>query len=979
MSRHLSVGLAIVVLCAFGILVDAGGPREAAGAVRSLPGFTVNALMPFDDGSTSAVPLLFTVNFLGLPFSTVFVNNNGNITFDAPLSTFTPMDLTSTQRQIIAPFWADVDTRGFVSLGNIVTYGTDLVNGRTAFGVTWTTVGYFNSHTDKRNTFQLVLIDRSDTGSGNFDIEFNYEQIRWETGDASGGLSGLGGSSARVGFSNGTGIPGTFFELPGSAIPGSFLDSSPTGGLVANRRNSPVDGRYLFVVREGTVLSQFQLTVGKLGNGNGTVTGPGIECGTVCTGSFNPGTRLQATAAPGSSFAGWGGACGGTSLCVLGMSADTTLTARFVKIPKGVGVQTGGANADSVNPVVSGNGQFVAYESTATTLTSDCTTAGRQIYLRDRATGVITCISRSPNGLPGNGPSMLPAISADGQIIAFQSTAANLASPCGAGTSQIFVHDRTTGTTTCASVAIGGGTAGNLASQQAALSADGRFVAFRSLAGNLGSCGNSVGQIFVRDRQAGATSCVSLAGGVQGTGPSANPVLSGDGRFVAFDSTATNLAIPCISSGQQIFVRDRTGGVTTCESVSPSNGQGDAPSLAPALDASGNVLAWESTATNLADPCADGVFSQIFVRDRTTGITSCASVTPDGSPGDGPSTKATLSANGGRLAFVSRATNLFSSGVPAPSAFTIRQPPSDTDQVLGSDIGATGSEDGLSTSATETLSESGSGDLGAASSSNPALSADGSVAVFDSTAQNLTSGAPPVQNVLSVQATGRARFTAPAQGTQLNLDAPTVVTINWTVVGGAALYGVEFTGANRPFANPNAAGPDPVNGFGGAGGAFAAPGTSVTGALDPSVPPGVYQIRVLGLSAGLQPIGTFSDALTLVLGFSQRPAFISPASGSVFGAGASLTLAWTPVPGAVQYGMEFTGANRQFANPNGATNDPVNGFGGAGGGSLVTGTGFTVTLPAGIPPGSYQVRVIGLTAALAPVGVFSDAVTVVFP
>jgi List-Bact-rpt repeat protein/WD40 repeat protein len=717
------------------------------------------------------------------------------------------------------------------------------------------------------------------------------------------------------------------------------------------------------------------VAVGKVGNGNGTVTGPGIECGTQCTGSFNPGTRLQATAAPGSSFAGWGGACGGTALCILGMSADATVTARFVRIPKGVGLQTAGANADSVNPVVSGNGQFVAYESAATTLTGNCP-SGRQIYLRDLATGVITCISRSPGGLPGNGPSMLPAISADGQIITFQSLATNLGS-CPNGVGQIFVHARQAGTTTCVSLA--GGGQGDGLSEHAALSADGRFVAFRSLATNLGSCPNGLGQIFVRDRQTSTTTCVSLAGGGQGDGPSANPVLSGDGRFAAFDSAATNLDGACFSGSRQIFVRDRNALTTTCESISPGGGEGDSPSLAPALDASGNVLAFESTATNLAGPCTDGVFSQIFVRDRTTGITGCGSVAPDGSPGDGPSTQATLSANGRRLAFVSRATNLFISGVPPPAALAIRGTPSDTDQVLGSDVGATGTGDELEVSSTETLSESGAGDLGGASSDNPTLNDDGSVTAFDSAAQNLTNGETTTQNVLTVQASGRARFTAPAQGTQLNLDAPTVVTINWTVVGGAAQYGVEFTGVNRQFANPNAAGPDPVNGFGGAGGAFAVPGTSVTGALDPSIPPGVYQVRVLGLSASLQPIGTFSDALTLVLGFSQRPAFISPASGTVLAAGTALTLAWTPVPGAVQYGLEFTGANRQFANPNGTANDPVNGFGGAGGGSLATGTGFTVTLPAGIPPGSYQVRVIGLTATLALVGVFSDAVTVVAP
>ena len=104
------------------------------------------------------------------------------------------------------------------------------------------------------NSFQAVLIDRFDTGPGNFDVEFNYEQMVWESGQASGGDSfGLGGDSARVGFSNGTGNTGTFFELPGSAINGAFLDSNLSTGLIHNSLNSDVLGRYVFEAREGSI------------------------------------------------------------------------------------------------------------------------------------------------------------------------------------------------------------------------------------------------------------------------------------------------------------------------------------------------------------------------------------------------------------------------------------------------------------------------------------------------------------------------------------------------------------------------------------------------------------------------------------------------------------------------------------------------------------------------------------------------------
>jgi len=218
-----------------------------ADAIR--PGFNANTLPGTDDGSVGPVNLGFTANFFGNLHTSTYVNNNGNITFGGPLGTFTPFDLTSTGQQIIAPFFADVDTRS----GNPTQYGTGTVNGRNAFGVTWSLVDYYTTgNSPQLNSFQLVLIDRADTGAGNFDIEFNYDQIRWETGDASFGVNGLGGSSARVGFSNGSGLPNTFFELPGSAIPGSFLDSNVTTGLIY-QTNVGVPGRMVFQARNGSV------------------------------------------------------------------------------------------------------------------------------------------------------------------------------------------------------------------------------------------------------------------------------------------------------------------------------------------------------------------------------------------------------------------------------------------------------------------------------------------------------------------------------------------------------------------------------------------------------------------------------------------------------------------------------------------------------------------------------------------------------
>ena len=221
-----------------------------AQAVRANPGFNANSTARNDDGSSAEVALGFEVNFFGERFTTAYVNTNGNITFGGSLSTFTPQGLTGSPLRIIAPFWADVDTRAAGSA--LVTHGNDTVDGHRAFGVNWVNVGYYGNHDDKLNSFQLVLIERLDIGPGNFDIEFNYDRILWETGDASGGSGGLGGTSASAGYSNGSGKEEDSFEILGSRINGIFLDNN-RNGLRYRRLNSTVRGRLRFFVREGSV------------------------------------------------------------------------------------------------------------------------------------------------------------------------------------------------------------------------------------------------------------------------------------------------------------------------------------------------------------------------------------------------------------------------------------------------------------------------------------------------------------------------------------------------------------------------------------------------------------------------------------------------------------------------------------------------------------------------------------------------------
>jgi hypothetical protein len=251
-SRPLSCTVLGIGLMALSVMTIA--PLRAAAII---PVSLANTLPPNDDDSTAAVPLgiggASGINFFGNSFTDVFVNNNGNLTFGGPLSQFTPNGLaTGVGLPIIAPFFADVDTRG--SGSQPVMYGSAVVNGRNAFVADYINVGYFDSHANKLNSFQAILTDRSDTGAGNFDIEFNYNQILWETGDASGGVNGLGGISAAVGYSNGLSLNTVFFQLPGSLVPGALIDGGPNSLVGNTLGGSGVLGRYDFQVRSGAVV-----------------------------------------------------------------------------------------------------------------------------------------------------------------------------------------------------------------------------------------------------------------------------------------------------------------------------------------------------------------------------------------------------------------------------------------------------------------------------------------------------------------------------------------------------------------------------------------------------------------------------------------------------------------------------------------------------------------------------------------------------
>ena len=316
---------------------------------------------------------------------------------------------------------------------------------------------------------------------------------------------------------------------------------------------------------------------------------------------------------------------------------------------------------DSLAPSISADGRFIAFTSMATNLAENqCDNGFNQIYVRDRISGTTGCVSVNSSGHAANQHSDASSISADGTLIAFDSAAANLAgNKCDNGFNHIFVHDLTTGTTTCVSVRTNGDE-GNGDSFDPSISADGRVVVFQSTATNLASrCNNGNSHIYVHNRVTGETSCASVNNdGQQSNGNSALAKVSGDGRFVAFQSNSTNVTTRCNNGHAQIFVRDTVEERTTCSSIDNQGNQGNNDSVQPSISSNGRFVAFSSNATNLAGNRCTGGNMQVFVRDRADEKTKCAALGPKNVEGNGNSSSPSISANGSLVTFESDANNL---------------------------------------------------------------------------------------------------------------------------------------------------------------------------------------------------------------------------------------------------------------------------------------------------------------------------------
>ncbi|MBI1849478.1 MAG: PD40 domain-containing protein [Planctomycetes bacterium] len=341
--------------------------------------------------------------------------------------------------------------------------------------------------------------------------------------------------------------------------------------------------------------------------------------------------------------------------CVEPLTAQTTT--RVSVDSDGV---AGSQSSATYGLAMSADGRFVAFDSRADNLVSGDTNGSSDVFVHDRETGETLRVSVSSDGVEGNDVSATPALSRDGRFVAFASNATTLVPEDENDAWDVFVVDRESGDVVRVSVDSAGTEAdGRSASFPPALSGDGRFVVFDSEASNLVEDDtNRVDDVFLHDRQTGTTTRLSIGDdGQEANGRSIRPAISSDGRWVAFESIASNLVPGDTNDAWDVFVVDRATSAIDRVSISTTRVQAESDCGGAALSADGRFVAFTSRAASLS-PEAANPFLTVFVHDRETGETTRTSENSSGATANGASARPAISADGRFVAFDTRATNL---------------------------------------------------------------------------------------------------------------------------------------------------------------------------------------------------------------------------------------------------------------------------------------------------------------------------------
>ena len=376
---------------------------------------------------------------------------------------------------------------------------------------------------------------------------------------------------------------------------------------------------------------------------------------------------------------------------------------------------------ESVAPSISADGRYVAFVSAAKNLVPDDTNGFPDVFARDAQAGTTTRVSVAGDGSQADHGSIKPSISADGRYVAFFSFASNLVEGDSNKTSDVFVHDRQTGATERVSVTNDGDQSDGHSGGDVSLSADGRHVAFTSVAANLveGDT-NGLNDVFVRDLMAGTTTRVNVASdGTQTDDFSHGLAISASGRHVAFTSVAANLVEDDTNGRNDLFVHDTLEGTTARISVASDGTEGDAMVGSHfSFSGDGRYVAFESYAANLVPGDTNGS-QDVFVRDTQMGMTMRVSLRNTGAQAKGASGGASITADGRFVTFNSNADNLVADDMNGSADVFVR------DTELGT---------------TTRVSVAGSGTQGNSSSWEPSITADGRFVAFTSYAGNLVVG-----------------------------------------------------------------------------------------------------------------------------------------------------------------------------------------------------------------------------------------------